>query len=155
MQAQRTTLFAGLATSALVLAFSASAATVADLSATASALAGRQVAVHCHRLEAGAAGHVAWGYVNGKRVPGDVAVIAPQECAALKALPGRVTAYAPFAVLVLAHESAHLRGIRSEEKAECFAYRNVYRMARLLGLERTRARALRDAAAPLTYCLSR
>jgi hypothetical protein len=50
------------------------------------------------------------------------------------------------AVEVLAHESFHLRGVKNEAEAECYALQFVSRVARRLGVPRGNARAMQALA---------
>lgn len=52
---------------------------------------------------------------------------------------------AAFAITVLAHEATHLRGVRNEAKAECFALQEGVKLGRRLGLDPGTARALMRA----------
>ena len=49
---------------------------------------------------------------------------------------------AVYAVLVLSHESQHLRGIQSEAEAQCYAIQTVAQVAERLGSPPTEARAV-------------
>jgi hypothetical protein len=47
-----------------------------------------------------------------------------------------------YAVLVLSHESQHLRGVQSEADAQCYAIQTVARVAERLGSPPAEARAV-------------
>lgn len=123
-----------------------------ELDRVASMLAERPVTVRCSQT-LGFAGLVYFRLVDGKLVPDDYMTLRSEECRALKALPERVTARAPTAVRALGHEAAHLRGVLSHEEADCFALRNAFRTARLLGLSAARASRLARAVHRLTTCV--
>ena len=131
-------------------------------SRVASHLAGSSVVVRCWtkkawpRLErelevAGVSANTELaGYAN--RTGGNGVNLAPDVCADLDALSrakaeptgGERLLRAAFAVLVLAHESAHVRGLDREAEAECWGMQNVVRTATELGLPAAYGRRLAD-----------
>ncbi|MBA2726516.1 MAG: hypothetical protein H0U53_11040 [Actinobacteria bacterium] len=126
----------------IMLASVAQSAQAADspspyLNEIASAVAGKNVTVHCETNTAAWNFHIiditegemrgaevhGYAYANGKR-----AFISPQAClplrAALKVRVNASTAYAfSLGLLTLVHESLHLRGMVDEGMTECMAFR--------------------------------
>lgn len=88
---------------------------------------------------------------HGRWIPGDHAVVAPPHCDEFMAIAraqsdGYEIDDLAFAVLVLTHESGHLRGWRratldseSEASTERWALRHVYAVARRIGLSHAAA----------------
>ncbi len=141
---------------ALVLAGSAAAWTDnTTLDETASWLAGRPVTVHClSRAEEAADGTmaIAYGYVwfNGT-MPDDHMTVGHDICGPLlrwlkDGVHNTVEWRLALAVMVLTHESGHLRGMRDEAVTQCWAIRHVYYVARHLGFGEREARWIRNIA---------
>jgi hypothetical protein len=123
----------------------------------ASVVAGRSVQVRCEDFSNGNPVEPG-GVVQFRRTrPADFARIRPDECTRLTRFPGSsVGAAACFArhrcsrnifeaaeaVTVLAHESYHLHGVRSEAVTQCYAMQAVPRVARALGAAEDDSRAL-------------
>jgi hypothetical protein len=87
------------------------------------------------------------GYVQDAdglaEVGGSRAWLTPQVCYQLYLVTrGRPGNGAGHAVAVLAHESWHLHGVRSEARANCFAYQSGVALGENLGLSRDKARTL-------------
>jgi hypothetical protein len=81
-------------------------------------------------------------------IPRALAYLEPTICRPLYriAFEGKLGARdeAAFAITVLAHEATHLRGIRNEAQAECFALQEGVALGRRLGLDARTARALME-----------
>ena len=79
-------------------------------------------------------------------VGGDQAYLTPEICDTLYqlAIKHRVQGFAKTgrAIAVLAHESWHLRGERSESLANCYGFQSGVLIGQNLGLSRSRARAM-------------
>jgi hypothetical protein len=130
------------------------------LAAVASAIAGREVQVHCpgaiERLvdispNAGSVHFAADGQ------PGDSMELNAGTCLALEDVNGD-EAKVSKALHVLVHESWHLAGIRDEAKADCYAFQRVEFAALALGALPVHAEALahrayvdRQETAPADY----
>ena len=118
------------------------AAAQAQFSRLAAEIAGHRVAVHCDNR------HV--GYVQGDdglaQVGGRQAWLTTDICLALVQLrDGKLDPQgesASHAVVVLAHESWHLRGVASESLANCFAYQSGVGVAEKLGVSPSTAEAM-------------
>jgi hypothetical protein len=127
---------------ALVLVIAASAGAIAAplaqagnwadsrLDATASQIAGKPINVWCESswsdwIHAGDSVHENWDEVGGFTYLSEPTIyVAPDSCFTLHALLGREsvgTLYAAQAILVLAHEAVHQRGISDEGVTECTA----------------------------------
>ena len=116
----------------------------ARLSVEASRVAGKPVRIACD---------TSGRYVGAVRhadgiaaVGGRLAYLTPELCYALDrlALHGDVPSFSQTsrAIAVLAHESWHLRGVRNEGRAECFALQSGVRVGRRLGLDEETARRM-------------
>jgi hypothetical protein len=122
------------------------AAATARFSAEASRIAGHPVSIRCD--EQGA--HV--GFVQHAdgvaQVGGSLAYLTPERCFDLYRLAFRhdVTfSRTGRALAVLAHESWHLRGVRSEATTECYALQSGVRLGERLGLSAaTAGRMMRE-----------
>ena len=118
------------------------AAAEARFSRLAAEIAGHRVTVSCDDR------HV--GYVQGDdglaQVGGRQAWMTTDICLALVQLrDGKLdpqTESASHAVVVLAHESWHLRGVASESLANCFAYQSGVGIAEKLGVSPSTAEAM-------------
>jgi hypothetical protein len=118
------------------------AAAEAEFSRLAAGIAGHRVRVSCDDR------HV--GYVQGDdglaQVGGRQAWLATDICLALVQLQdGKLdpqSESASHAVVVLAHESWHLRGVGSESLANCFAYQSGVGVAEKLGVSPSTAEAM-------------
>jgi hypothetical protein len=128
-----------------------------SLAAIASALAGRQVGVHCPSFLGGLvdthgeAGRVQFD-ASGR--PANHMELAPETCKALRHLdrvdftciPRGACGFSQFqaawAAHTLAHESFHLRGFADEGVAECYALQNTAFVAERLGVRPERAKQL-------------
>ena len=78
-------------------------------------------------------------------VGGDLAYLTPERCHDLYrlAFEGEVTAsQTARALVVLAHEAWHLRGVRDEGTTECYALQSAVALGQRLGLSEERARRL-------------
>jgi hypothetical protein len=78
-------------------------------------------------------------------VGGDLAYLTPQRCHDLYrlAFEGEVTAsQTARALVVLAHEAWHLRGVRDEGATECYALQSAVALGQSLGLSEPTARQL-------------
>jgi hypothetical protein len=122
-------------------------ATQARISLEASRVAGKPVRVECDTSGryVGAVRHADGVAVLG----GGLAYLTPDLCYALHSLAaGRdVPSFSQTAraIAVLAHEAWHLRGVRDEGRAECFALQSGVRVGRRLGLgEETARRMMRS-----------
>jgi hypothetical protein len=109
----------------------------------ASAIAGKEVRVRCDESGqyVGAVQH-ADGVAT---VGGDLTYLTPERCLDLYrlAFEGEVTgARTGRALAVLAHEAWHLRGVRNEGAAECYAFQSGVTLGERLGLSEDRARQL-------------
>lgn len=132
------------------------------LGEVASAIAGRPVTVACQGLPSSlldataAAGEVQFDHAG---TPADETLLKRDTCRALRGLGARAagpsfgcvlrlapcdreTARAASAVRVLAHEAWHLRGIRVEAEAECYALQTTAVAAHRLGATEEQARAV-------------
>ena len=120
------------------------------LGAVASSIAGRSVSVRCDdlsdlhdRVEPG-------GVVQfSGDTPADYARIRPDMCAQLGRVGrdhGAGGGVEARAVDVLAHESFHLRGVKNEAGAECYAVQFISRVARGLGATPANAELLHRLA---------
>jgi len=123
------------------LSTSARAATVEVLDRQAARIAGHPADVICDV----AGRHV--GYVQDAdglaEVGGSRAWLTPQVCYQLYLVTrDRPGTGAGHAIAVLAHESWHLHGERSEARANCFAYQSGVALGEGLGLSPDRARKL-------------
>lgn len=121
--------------------------TEARLSAEAGAIAGRAVTVRCDDSYAfTGAGSDAAGVAFPNRA---LAYLEPDVCRSLHRIAFEGTTGprddAAWAVTVLAHEATHLRGVRDEARAECFALQEGVGLGARLGLEPATARALMRA----------
>ena len=118
------------------------AAAEAQFSRLAAEIAGHRVTVSCDNR------HV--GYVQGDdglaQVGGRQAWLTTDICLALVQLrDGKLDPHgesASHAVVVLAHESWHLRGVASESLANCFAYQSGVGVAEKLGVSPSTAEAM-------------
>lgn len=118
------------------------AAAEAQFARLAGAIAGHRVTVGCDNR------HV--GYVQGDeglaQVGGRQAWLTTGICMALVNLrDGKIdprSEAASHAVVVLAHESWHLRGVASESLANCFAYQSGVGVAEKLGVSPSTAEAM-------------
>ena len=118
------------------------AAAEAQFSRLAAEIAGHRVTVSCDNR------HV--GYVQGDdglaQVGGRQAWLTTDICLALVQLrDGKLDPQgesASHAVVVLAHESWHLRGVASESLANCFAYQSGVGLAEKLGVSPSTAEAM-------------
>ena len=114
------------------------------ISLEASTVAGKPVRVGCDTSGryVGAVRH-ADGVAT---VGGRLAYLTPELCYALQQLAadGDVPSFsqAARAIAVLAHEAWHLRGVRNEGRAECFALQSGVRVGRRLGLDEETARRM-------------
>ena len=121
----------------------------ARFSAEASAIAGKEVAIHCDesRDYVGAVQH-ADGVAT---VGGDRAYLTPERCYDLYrlAFEDELTwSRTARALAVLAHEAWHLRGVGDEGTAECYALQSGVELGRRLGLsEGTAERMMRQQLA--------
>jgi hypothetical protein len=136
---------------------------IARLGGVASTLSGRAVTVNCwsnadwgalirreSRLGVGAyADAAAFANIGPHQIQ-----VGPPTCATLAAiLAHRRTSdlEAATAVGVLAHESRHTSGVRSESAAECGAMQTLPRTARLLGFDAARASRLQHIYRGMVY----
>ena len=114
------------------------------ISLEASRVAGKQVRVACDTSgrHVGVVRH-ADGVAE---VGGRLAYLTPELCYALErlALHADVASFSQTAraIAVLAHEAWHLRGVRDESRAECFALQSGVPVARRLGLDEDTARRM-------------
>ncbi len=115
------------------------------LSAVASRLAGRRVPVYCwsdagwRRLTAGLGARGAAGLTRTRPLRIDIAPIPCTTLHEIRAVASqrRYPSYDPsIGLIVLAHESEHAAGIRSEAVAECYGLQRMARTAVLLGVSR-------------------
>jgi hypothetical protein len=116
------------------------------LAPIASSIAGRRVGVHCPSLlkklthVGGELGSVQFDRAGR---PADHTDLAPDTCKALARYHGsRWNGDVAQAVHTLAHESYHLRGIRDEATADCYALQTDAYVAERLGARADDARAL-------------
>ena len=112
-------------------------------SAEASHIAGKDVSVRCD--VAGEFVGVVQHADGAAAVGGDTAYLTPEICLTLYrlAFDGDVSASRTGrALAVLAHEAWHLRGVRDEGEAECYALQSGVGLGRRLGLSEGRARQL-------------
>jgi hypothetical protein len=137
-----------LAGTCLVPPVPAGAATTVD--ATASSLVGEQVAVACVDL----ARHGWWGaaaaglpYIQLDHEICDVLASAPRLRRGRGTHPS-----SGAAVLTLAHESAHIRGVDDEREADCFAMAHLGGTALALGYRRTQLHTIRAQALAVSEC---
>lgn len=119
------------------------AAAVARFSKEASVVAGKPVAIRCDEARdyVGAVQHADGVAVVG----GDLAILTPEICDDLYrlAFQHRTTgSRTGRAISVLAHEAWHLRGVRDEGTAECFALQAGVALGERLGLSERTARQL-------------
>lgn len=134
-----------IAALALLLTTAADAQTAPGfINAAASQLAGRTVTVQCQSSEDTLAdrymtprvyAYVLYYETDGVVGPGDVAQFRGDVCYALVRLHGGRLVHidqAAEALLILAHESGHLRGMYGESEAECWALPRVGLTARLI-----------------------
>jgi hypothetical protein len=117
-------------------------------------VAGRPVQVRCEEFSTGTIEEPG-GVVqfNGDR-PADYTRIRPDVCTAMLRFiraPDVTRLDSAVALKVLAHESFHLRGIKVEAVAECYAMQAVPRVARALGGVEPDAHELAGAVYELTY----
>ena len=132
------------------------------LNETVSWLAQRPVTVRClspteaaedyHLSVLGWLAYVDGRYVNDRFIPGNVATLTPKVCWPLLAIGRRyssvyTTSEVALALLVLTHESGHLRGRGwSEAQTQCWAIRHVGYVARRLGVSASELPAVLAAA---------
>ena len=123
----------------------------AEFSAIASEIAGRDVRVQCQRFTGALLDPTAEaGYVqfNADGSPTDTGRLERDACNDLREyLHGDKTSPTlqhVIAVQVLAHESFHLAGIRSEAETECAAIQRIDDVATTLGATLSQARALAE-----------
>ncbi|HUV48854.1 MAG TPA: hypothetical protein VMX11_07720 [Actinomycetes bacterium] len=123
----------------------------AEFSAIATEIAGRDVRVECQRFTGALLDPTAEaGYVqfNADGSPTDTGRLERDACRDLrKYLHGDKTSPTlqhVIAVQVLAHESFHLAGIRSEAETECAAIQRIDDVASTLGATPSQARALAE-----------
>ena len=121
----------------------APAASRSTIAYAASVLAGERVTVSCVRnlrwggkSALGLVGYTEWS--DGSVEIEDHIDLHAMICRILAGGPDQLYQGIPYtgtgeAVLTVAHESAHVRGILNERKAECWGLRNVKRTAILLG----------------------
>jgi hypothetical protein len=111
------------------------------------------------RLDPWRGRELVWKGPWGAYTTGGAAQMAPNECAVLKLLR---TSQAPvwewtnpeafaWSTHVLAHESVHVAGYRSEKKATCWGLQRVEKTARELGRTAKEARYLADLAWTTAY----
>ncbi|MDW8339596.1 MAG: hypothetical protein RMM28_10710, partial [Thermoleophilia bacterium] len=113
------------------------------LSVEASRIAGKPVTIRCDEGRA----HVslAQGIEGIARVGGTRAYLAPERCHDLYRLSvhGEVSGgRTARALIVLAHEAWHLRGVGDEGEAECYALQSGVELGRRLGLSEESARRM-------------
>ena len=118
-------------------------AAVARFSEEASRIAGKPVSIRCDesRDYVGAVQHADGVAVVG----GELAILTPEICHDLYrlAFEGETTgSRTGRALAVLAHEAWHLRGVRDEGAAECYALQSGVALGERLGLSEGRARQL-------------
>lgn len=120
------------------------------LQGVASLIAGRPVAVRCTDLSDLGNAHEPGGVVRfSGDTPANWTRLRPDICAQLARLlrdGGRGGAPEARAVEVLAHESFHLRGVKNEAAAECYAVQFVAYVAERLGVKTVQAAALHTRA---------
>ncbi len=118
------------------------AAATRRFSAEAARIVGRPVEIRCD--ESGE--HV--GFVQHTdgvaEVGGRLAYLAPDRCHELYrlAFEGSTSGSTARAIVVLAHEAWHLRGVRDESTTECYALQSGVQLGQRLGLAEDRARGL-------------
>ena len=115
----------------------------ARFSAEAARIAGKPVTVRCDESGryVGAVQHADGAAVIG----GDLAFLTPERCLDLYrlAFQGEIRdSRTGRALVVLAHEAWHLRGVRDEGQTECNALRSGVELGRRLGLSQETAREL-------------
>jgi hypothetical protein len=120
----------------------------------ASLVAGRPVEVRCEEVSTGTIEEPG-GIVQFKGdAPADYTRIRPDVCTAILRFiraPDAPRLDSAVALKVLAHESFHLRGIKVEAVAECYAMQAVPRVARALGGAEPDAQEMASAVYDLTY----
>lgn len=115
----------------------------ARFSAEASAIAGKPVTVRCD--ESGRRVGVIQHADGAAVVGGELAFLTPERCLDLYrlAFKGEIRgSRTGRAIVVLAHEAWHLRGVRDEGRTECNALRSGVELGRRLGLSSATAREL-------------
>jgi len=118
-------------------------AAVDRFSAEASRIAGKPVLIRCDESRdfVGAVQHADGVALVG----GDRAYLTPERCYDLYRLAFKdevTSSQTARAVAVLAHESWHLRGVRDEATAECYALQSGVRLGERLGLPEGTARQM-------------
>jgi hypothetical protein len=101
-----------------------------------SLVARRPVQVRCEEFSIGTPDEPGGVVQFNGETPANYAHIRPDECTALRrfhANPRDVSAKDAEAVIVLAHESEHLAGVKNEAAAQCYAIQDLPRVAHALG----------------------
>lgn len=78
--------------------------------------------------------------------------LGPEACHGLRAVKRGYVVDAAVGVVLLAHETAHSRGIANERKADCFARRKAGIFARALGASWKRSQRILVEARNLVSC---
>jgi hypothetical protein len=139
-----------LAVAVLSLAGAVSAGGATTVDATASSLVGEPTAVACVDL----AQHGWWGAAQ----PGLAYIQLDHEiCSVLASAPRLRRGHdthpsSGAAVLTLAHEAAHVRGVEDEREADCFGIANLRRTALGIGYRPAQMRTLRAQAHAVSEC---
>jgi hypothetical protein len=129
-----------------------SAATALEerLATVASWVADREVSVRCADLDDLSDDIELGGVVQfSGDTPANYTRIRHDVCAELRRIyrdHGADARHEADAVEVLTHESFHLRGVKNEAEAECYALQFVSRVARRLGIPRANARLMQALA---------
>jgi len=120
----------------------------------ASLVAGRPVEVRCEEFSPGTIQEPGGIVQFNGDAPADYTRIRPDVCTAILRFiraPDVPRLDSVVALKVLAHESFHVRGIKVEVVAECYAMQAVARVARALGGSEPYAHELAGAVYGLTY----
>lgn len=120
----------------------------------ASLVAERPVQVRCEGFSTGTVQEPGGIVQFSGDTPADYTRIRPDVCTAILKFiraPDVARLDSAVALKVLAHESFHLRGIKVEAVAECYAMQAVPRVARALGGAEPYAHELASAVYTLTY----
>ena len=120
----------------------------------ASLVAERPVQVRCEEFSTGTVEEPGGIVQFSGDTPADFTRIRPDVCTAILRFvraPNVPRLDSAVALKVLAHESFHLRGIKDEAVAECYAMQEVPRVARALGGSEADAHEMAAAVYALTY----
>jgi hypothetical protein len=117
-------------------------------------VAGRSVQVRCEDFSDGSALEPGGVVQFNGTTPADFTRLRPDVCTAILKFvraPTSLRFDSAVALSVLAHESFHLKGIKVEAVAECYALQSVPRLARALGASPQQGAAMAIAVWRLQY----